>query len=125
MSETAQVSSLRELLAEQAVRVFIDTTLPGAVRIGKVNFHTGGFSQALVFSYLLALIVRQRKALLRLDATEDVAEAAEYRLGNGILHPEQQSEQRRAFHQRPFFNAQLPIVSSHATFSPDNVALGF
>jgi hypothetical protein len=26
---------------------------------------------------------------------------------------------------RPFFNAQLLVVSSHATFSPDNVALGF
>jgi hypothetical protein len=27
--------------------------------------------------------------------------------------------------QRLFFNTQLPVVSSHATLSPDNVALGF
>ena len=100
LSEVTQVSSLGEVLPEQAVGVFIDATLPGAVRIGKVNFHTGGLSQALVLRHLLALVVRQRKALLRFDAIEDMAEATERGLGTGTLHPGQHSEQRGALHQR-------------------------
>src|ERR1035437_6142331 len=70
LSEDTQVSSLGEVLPEQTVCVFVDATLPGAVRVGKVNFHTSDPGQALVLSHLLALIVRQRKALLRLDAIQ-------------------------------------------------------
>ena len=100
LSEATQVSSLGEVLPEQTVGVFVDAALPRAVRIGKVNFHTRGLGQALVLSHLLALIVRQRKALLRLDAVQHLAEAAERGLGTGILHPGQHSEQRGALHQR-------------------------
>ncbi len=84
LREATQISSLGEVLPEQAVGVFVDATLPWAVRIGKVDFHTGGSSQALVLGHLLALIVRQRKALLRLDTIEDMAEATERGLGTGV-----------------------------------------
>ena len=100
LSETTQVSSLGEVLSEQAIGIFVDATLPWAVRIGKVNFHAGRLGQALVLRHLLALIVSQRQALLRLDAIEDVAKATKRRLGAGIFHPGQHSEQRCALHQR-------------------------
>src|ERR1035437_1038180 len=100
LSKASQVSSFGEVLSEQAVGIFVDATLPWTVRIGKVNFHTSRFSQALMLGHLFALIVRQRKALLRLDTIEDVAKATERGLGTGILHPGQHGEQCRAFHQR-------------------------
>lgn len=77
LREVSQVSSLGEVLSEQAVGVFVDAALPWAVRIGKVNFHAGGQGQALVLSHFLALIVGQRKALLRLDAIQYMTEASE------------------------------------------------
>ena len=70
LSKPTQVGPLGKVLPEQTIGVFVDPSLPGAVRVGKVNLHAGGRSQALVLSHLLALIVGQRKALLRLDAIE-------------------------------------------------------
>ncbi len=123
LSKPTQVGPLGKVLPEQTIGVFVDPSLPGAVRVGKVNLHAGGRSQALVLSHLLALIVGQRKALLRLDAIEYMTESTECRLGTGILHPGQHSEQCRAFYQRanrrtverPFDEVTLP-VSRHQTF---------
>ena len=55
----------------------------GAVGISKVDVHPGGLAQTLVFSHLFALIVGQRKPLLRLDAIEHMAEATERGFGTG------------------------------------------
>ena len=100
LREATQVSSLGEVLPEQAVGIFVDAALPWAVRIGKVNFHPSSQRQALVLGHLLALIVGQRKSLLRFNAIENVTEATQRGLGAGILHSRQHGEQRRAFHQR-------------------------
>jgi hypothetical protein len=57
LSEIAQVCSLGKVLSEQAIGIFVDTSLPWALRIGKVNFYAGRLGQALVLGHLLALIV--------------------------------------------------------------------
>ncbi len=49
------------------IGVFIDVTLPRTVRIGKVDFHTRRLDQAL----------------LRLNASQNMAEATERELGTG------------------------------------------
>lgn len=57
-----QVRALGQVLSEQAVGVFVAAALPGAVRVGEVDRHTGTQGQHVVIAHLLALIVGQRLA---------------------------------------------------------------
>jgi hypothetical protein len=55
-----KVGSLRQILSQQAVGVFVRSSLPGAVRITEVNFHIRGYREGFVFSHLQPAIPRQR-----------------------------------------------------------------
>ena len=46
-----KVGSLRQVLTQQAVGVFVRSSLPGGVRITEVNFHIRGYREAFVFSH--------------------------------------------------------------------------
>ncbi len=66
-----QVGSLREILSEQTIGIFIGSALPRALRIAEVNINVGRKLEALVIRKLLAAIPGQRfiqftRQLLRL-----------------------------------------------------------
>ena len=56
LREATPIGSLGDVLSELPFGVFVDAALPWAVRIGKVNFHPGGQSQALVLGHFLATL---------------------------------------------------------------------
>ena len=60
----AQVSFAWEVLAEEAIGVFVASPLPWAVRVAEVDQHVRVRAEPHVFSHLLALIPRQRPAQL-------------------------------------------------------------
>src|SRR5271169_5020899 len=47
-----KVGSLRQVLPQQAIGVFVRSSLPGAVRIAEVNFHIRGYREGFVFGHL-------------------------------------------------------------------------
>src|SRR5271156_4053208 len=47
-----KVGSLRQVLPQQAVGVFVRSSLPGAVRIAEVDFHICGYREGFVFGHL-------------------------------------------------------------------------
>jgi hypothetical protein len=55
-----KVGSLRQVLPQQAVGVFVGSSLPGAVRITEVNFHIRGYREGFVFGHLEPAIPGQR-----------------------------------------------------------------
>jgi hypothetical protein len=60
----AQVSFAWEVLAEEAVGVFVASALPWAVRVAEVDLHVGVRGEAYVISHLFPLIPGQRPAQL-------------------------------------------------------------
>ena len=75
LSEAAQVAALGQVLSQQAVGVFVDAALLGAMRVGEVHLHSGVFRQFLVCRHFAPLIVRQGQALLCSDPVEHLTEA--------------------------------------------------
>ncbi len=55
-----KVGSLRQVLSQQPVRVFVPAALPGAMRITEVDFHIRGHREGLVLGHLQPAIPRQR-----------------------------------------------------------------
>src|SRR5271154_1985529 len=55
-----KVGSPRQVLSQQAVGVFVGSSLPGAVRIPEVHFHIRGYREGFVFSHLQPAVPRQR-----------------------------------------------------------------
>ena len=47
---------IRQVLSQQAVGVFVRSSLPGVVRVTEVNFHVRGHSEGFVFSQLAGLV---------------------------------------------------------------------
>ena len=53
----AQIGSLGELLAQQAVGVFVASPLPGAIGVTEVHLHAGVVRELLVLGHLPASVV--------------------------------------------------------------------
>src|SRR5262249_54097478 len=64
LGDAREVGSSREVLADQAVGVFVAAALPGTSRVAEVDLHLGGDRKALVRMHLLALVPRQRTSQL-------------------------------------------------------------
>src|SRR5271170_4670381 len=47
-----KIGSLRQVLTQQTVGVFVGSSLPGAVRVTEVNFHICGYREGFVFGHL-------------------------------------------------------------------------
>ena len=45
LREHGQVASLGQVLSQQPVGVLVDAALPGAVRVGKIDLHSGRLGQ--------------------------------------------------------------------------------
>jgi len=121
LSEATQIATLGQVLPQQTVGVLVNAALPGTVRIGEVDLHTGGFHQPLMCRHFSPLIVSQRQPLLCLDTIEHMAEAAQRRFGTGVVHFGQHREQDSALHQGPGRRAVKPgavqdgpVASAHA-----------
>ena len=59
LGEGREVGSFREVLAQQAVGVFVGAALPRTARIAEVDPHIGGNGEALMASHLFAAIPGQ------------------------------------------------------------------
>jgi hypothetical protein len=55
-----QISSLREVLSQQPVRVFVAAALPRALRITEIHFNIRGYREGLVFGHLQPTVPGQR-----------------------------------------------------------------
>src|SRR5271169_6078907 len=64
LGDAREVGSSWEVLADQAVGVFVAAALPGTARVAEVDLHFGGGRKALVGMHLLALVPRQRTSQL-------------------------------------------------------------
>ena len=64
LGDAREVGSSWEVLADQAVGVFVAAALPGTPRVAEVDLHVGGDRKALVGMHLLALVPRQRTSQL-------------------------------------------------------------
>src|SRR5262245_34673627 len=76
LGDAREVGSSWEVLADQAVGVFVAAALPGTSRVAEVDLHLGGDRKALVCMHLLALIPRQRTSQLSGSLRTCLASAA-------------------------------------------------
>lgn len=53
LSEAGEIHPLGEILTQQAMGVFVDAALPGAVRVGEVDRNASEFGQPFVVRHLL------------------------------------------------------------------------
>src|SRR3954447_4467964 len=77
----AEVSALREVLAQQPIGVLIRAALPGAVGIAEVDLKTGVDPQAGVLAHLRSLIPGQRLPQLLGQGGDRAREGVAHRLG--------------------------------------------
>src|SRR5262245_63285663 len=64
LGDAREVGYSWEVLADQAVGVFVAAALSGTSRLAAVDLHLGGDRKALVRMHLLALVPRQRTSQL-------------------------------------------------------------
>ena len=95
-----QVRALRQVLAQQAIRILVGAALPGAVRIGKEDLDREPPGQLLVLGHLFAPIVRQGFAQCGGDVPEFLREALAGTRRIRPLHPSQDDQTRRPLYQR-------------------------
>ena len=97
-----QVSPLGQVLADQAVDVFVATALPGAVRVAEVNSDPcllGDFSMP---RHLPALVVGHALAHRQRHAVERCTEALHRRGRRCVVHLHQHQVATGALHQRAY-----------------------
>jgi hypothetical protein len=124
LGEAGQVGSLGQVLAQQAVGVFVRSALPWAVRIGEVHLDAGALGQLLVSAHFLALVVGQRLAHGLVHAIERLGEASQGGLGGAALHAGQHDQAAGTLHQRahggtvgcPLDEVALPMSGHQAVF---------
>jgi len=86
LGEAAEVVALGQILTQQLVGVLVDATLPGAVRIGEVNFHPGGLAEALMGGHFATLIISQGETFLGFNAVEHMTKTVQGCFSAGIVH---------------------------------------
>ena len=52
LREARQIGFLGQVLSEQPIGVLVRAALPGTLRITKIDFHIGGYAEALVLRHL-------------------------------------------------------------------------
>ena len=94
-----QVRALRQVLAQQSVRVLIGAALPGAVRIGEDDLARKPLGQRLVFSPLFPAIIRQGVPQPRRHMPEFLGEALAGTRGICPVHRGQEHQAGGPRHQ--------------------------
>ena len=95
-----EVGCLRQVLPQQAVGVFVGSSLPGAVRITEVNFHIRGYREGFVFGHLQPAIPRQRSPQRCGKPANLPAQCGDDRSGVFAAHLDQGRKTRMPLHQR-------------------------
>ena len=95
-----QVRALGQVLAQQAIRVFVGAPLPRAIRIRKEDPDREPLGQALMLSHLFPSIVGQGLPQQRGYVPEFLREALAGTPRVRPLHPCQENQARRPLHQR-------------------------
>src|SRR5271168_2578564 len=95
-----KIGSLRQVLTQQAVGVFVRSSLPGAVRITEINFHIRGYREGFVFSHLQPAIPRQRAPQRCGQPANLPAQRGDDRSCVFAAHLDQSSKTRMSLHQR-------------------------
>ena len=92
-----QVCALGQVLAQQAIRILVGATLPGAVRIGKEDLDRQPLPQACMLGHLFSSIIRQRFTQQRGHVPEFLREAPSGTRRIGPVHPGQDHQACRPF----------------------------
>jgi len=100
LGEDGQVGALRQVLAEQAVGVFVDAALPGAMGIGEVHLNAGLVGEPGMICHFPTLVVGHRESLLGVDAVEHVTEPRDGGVGRPVGKLGERDEQSRSLHKR-------------------------
>src|SRR5271168_4135088 len=95
-----KVCSLRQVLPQQAVGVFVRSSLPGAVRIAEVDFHIRGYREGFVFGHLQPTIPGQRASQRCWEFTNLPAQSGDDRSCVFARHLDQGRKTRMSFHER-------------------------
>jgi len=98
---TRQVRALGQVLAQQAIRILVGATLPGAVRIGNEDLDREPLGQFLVFGHLFPSIVRQGFPQQGGHMPEFFCKALAGTRGIGPVHPGQDDQACGPFPQGP------------------------
>ena len=95
-----QIRALRQVLAQEAIGVFVTPTLPGAMRIGKEHLERETLSQPLMLRHLFAPIIGQRFPQWGGHRPKLLREALVRTRGIRAVHAGQEDQARGPFHQR-------------------------
>src|SRR5580698_5627103 len=95
-----EVGSLRQVLSQQAVGVFVRSSLPGAVRITEINFHIRGHGEGLVLRHLQPAIPGQRAPQRCGEPANLPAQGGDDRSRVSALYFDQGSKTRMPLDQR-------------------------
>jgi hypothetical protein len=117
-----QVRAFGQVLAQQAIRVLVGATLPGAIRIGKVDLDREPLGQLLVLSHFFPTIIGQRFAQQCRHVPEFLGEALSSTRGIGPVHPGQNDQACGSLDQgpdgrpiaSPFDEIALPVARHRA-----------
>src|SRR5580698_10555709 len=93
-----KVGSLRQVLSQQAVGVFVRSSLPGAVRITEVNFHIRGYREGFVFGSFQSTTPGQRPPQGCWQPANLPAQRGDNRSRVFASHLDQGSKTRMSFH---------------------------
>ena len=99
LAVSRQVRALGQVLADQAVDVFVAAALPGAVRVAEVDRDAGSLGDLGVLRHLSAPVVGHALAHRQRHAIERGAEALHRRGRRGIVHLDQHQVATGAFYQ--------------------------
>lgn len=119
-----QVRSLGQVLADQAVDVFVAAALPRAVRVAEVNCHPSLLGDFSMPRHLSALVVGHALAHRQRHAIERGTEALHRRGRRHVVHLHQHQVATGAFHQGAHCRGvglvldqvTLPMVGHQAVF---------
>lgn len=121
-----QISSIGKALSQWSVRVIVNPSLPGTVRVGKVDLDAGGRHQFLMRRHFLSLIHDQGKERLCLGPIQHMPESTQGRFSSGTFLPGQHGEQGGVLDQRtggrtvacPLGQVAFPVPgTSHTSIS--------
>ena len=94
-----EVVSLGEILAQQAVGVFVDAALPWAVWVGEVDLDARLLGQFPMAGHFFSPVIGHGEPVLRVDPGQNAGEAFHGGLGACAVHPGQGHEEGLALHQ--------------------------
>jgi len=86
-------------MPQQAVRILVNSSLPGAVRVSEVDRRTGPLGDPSMMHQFAALVVSESLAHLQRYPTQRSTETLNGRCGGGTVHFSQEHQTTDTLHQ--------------------------